>query len=235
MRQQITPKKHEGSSLGRAPAAGLCSWQWGSGAHDQECRPQGANEGMEWARMVKHSADLLYSCCCFGNVQINLRTQIAKVTDTLEITAAGGDSASLLVCYPSRLAERLSRLRVSVAQGPYQLATDSRSWTCTTTSSSCSSCHPSACLLLQFWSPLAHQHPRAQPRVISMERPHLAKRLPNCKQRVQQLPSSAWFLPCSLLAHQHTRAQRRLTSIDGPTSLILAPRAAVFQPQGSSS
>jgi hypothetical protein len=44
--------------------------------------------------------------------QVNLKSQIAKVTDNLEVLASGAAAESLLLCYPTRLAERQARLRV---------------------------------------------------------------------------------------------------------------------------
>jgi hypothetical protein len=46
--------------------------------------------------------------------QINLKSQIVKVTDLLEVTAAKADASELLLCWPRALAERLSRIRVVV-------------------------------------------------------------------------------------------------------------------------
>ncbi|KAI8474884.1 MAG: Ribophorin I-domain-containing protein [Monoraphidium minutum] len=46
--------------------------------------------------------------------KINLKSQIAKVTDTLELAAEGAAATSVLLCYPGRLAARQARLRVTV-------------------------------------------------------------------------------------------------------------------------
>ena len=45
--------------------------------------------------------------------QINLKSQIAKVTDTVELAASGGAAKEALFCWPARLADRMSRVRVS--------------------------------------------------------------------------------------------------------------------------
>lgn len=48
--------------------------------------------------------------------KINLKTQVVKVADSLEITASGGSSDAILVCYPTRLVQRLAHIRVSVSK-----------------------------------------------------------------------------------------------------------------------
>jgi hypothetical protein len=44
--------------------------------------------------------------------QVNLKTQLAKVTDTIEVTASGGDASEVLLCWAAPLAQRLSRVKV---------------------------------------------------------------------------------------------------------------------------
>jgi hypothetical protein len=46
--------------------------------------------------------------------QINLKTQVAKVTDSIDfaVTGGGGDAKEVLFCYPGRLAARLARIKV---------------------------------------------------------------------------------------------------------------------------
>jgi len=39
----------------------------------------------------------------------------------IEVTASGGDAAAVVLCWPRRLAERLSRIRVSGALFPSAL------------------------------------------------------------------------------------------------------------------
>lgn len=44
--------------------------------------------------------------------QINLKSQVVKVTDSLEVASSGGKSDLVIVCYPARLAARQARLKV---------------------------------------------------------------------------------------------------------------------------
>lgn len=46
--------------------------------------------------------------------KINLKSQYAKVTDVIEVASTGGESSAILLCWPTSLAERLSRIRVTV-------------------------------------------------------------------------------------------------------------------------
>ena len=50
--------------------------------------------------------------------QINVKSQIVKVTDTIEVAASGGAASEVLLCWPRRLAERISRIRVRQGARP---------------------------------------------------------------------------------------------------------------------
>lgn len=60
-----------------------------------------------------------------AHLQINLKSHIVKVTDTIEVAASGGDASEVLLCWPERLAARIARIRVrrpATGRGPLRRA-----------------------------------------------------------------------------------------------------------------